>query len=133
MIFGYARVSTPQQSLDEQIEKLRRAGADITVNVLNMGRLDDSAGGKLMRNVVLAFAEFERDMIVTRTQEGKKYAKLHNKNYREGRPKRVITPKYRMIYEYKTSGHSYTETAKAFEISKSTIQRIVKQVESEEQ
>ena len=47
-----------------------------------MGRLDDSAGGKLMRNVVLAFAEFERDMIVTRTQEGKKYAKLHNKNYR---------------------------------------------------
>ena len=106
---------------------------DITGNVINMGRLDDSAGGKLIRNVVLAFAEFERDMIVTRTQEGKKYAKLHNKNYREGRPKRVITPKYRMIYEYKTSGHSYTETAKAFEISKSTIQRIVKQVESEEQ
>ena len=28
MIFGYARVSTPQQSLDEQIEKLRRAGAE---------------------------------------------------------------------------------------------------------
>lgn len=189
MIFGYARVSTQQQSLDEQIEKLRRAGAekiyyekftgrtnkrpefeklkkrllpgdelivtkldrlgrktsettkfldecfkrDITVNVLNMGRLDDSASGKLMRNVVLAFAEFERDMIITRTQEGKKYAKLHNKNYREGRPKRVITPKYRMIYEYKTSGHSYTETAKAFEVSKSTIQRIVKQVESEKE
>ena len=86
-----------------------------------------------MIHIVLAFAEFERDMIVTRTQEGKKYAKLHNKNYREGRPKRVITPKYRMIYEYKTSGHSYTETAKAFEVSKSTIQRIVKQVESEKE
>lgn len=104
---------------------------NITVTVLNMGRLDNSPGGKLMRNVVIAFAEFERDMIVTRTQEGKAYAKSHNTNYREGRPKRRITDKYRAIYEYKKSGHSYTETAKAFEISKSTIQRIVKQIESE--
>ena len=34
-----------------------------------------------------SFAEFERDMIVERTQEGKAIAKL-NPDFREGRPKK---------------------------------------------
>ena len=64
---------------------------NITVNILNMGRLDNTPNGKLMRNIVASFAEFERDMIVSRMEEGKEYAKAHNPNYREGRPKRTIT------------------------------------------
>lgn len=46
-----------------------------------MGRLDNSPGGRLMRNVISSFAEYERDMIVSRTQEGKAYAKQHNPHY----------------------------------------------------
>lgn len=56
------------------------------LNILNMGKFDDSASGKLMRTIFLAFSEFEREMIVQRTQEGKEIARL-NPNYREGRPK----------------------------------------------
>ena len=51
-----------------------------------MGKFDDSASGKLMRTIFLAFSEFEREMIVQRTQEGKEIARL-NPNYKEGRPK----------------------------------------------
>ena len=47
----------------------------ITVHVLNMGLLDNTPTGKLIRTIMLAFAEFERDMIVERTQEGKAIAK----------------------------------------------------------
>ena len=47
----------------------------ITVHVLNMGLLDNTPTGKLIRNIMLAFAEFERDMIIERTQEGKAIAK----------------------------------------------------------
>ena len=38
--------------------------------------------GKLIRNIMLAFSEFERDMIVERTSEGKAIAKM-NPDFRE--------------------------------------------------
>ena len=44
----------------------------INVHVLNMGLMDNTPTGKLIRNILLAFAEFERDMIVERTQEGRR-------------------------------------------------------------
>ena len=57
----------------------------ITVHVLNMGLLDNTPTGKLIRNIMLAFAEFERDMIIERTQEGKAIAR-RQPDFREGRP-----------------------------------------------
>ena len=56
------------------------------LNILNMGKFDDSASGKLMRTIFLAFSEFEREMIVQRTQEGKEIAR-QREDYKEGRPK----------------------------------------------
>ena len=47
----------------------------ITVNVLNLGILSNDSMSTLLRNVLLAFAQFERDMIVERTQEGKTVAR----------------------------------------------------------
>ena len=46
------------------IDKLTKKG--ITVHVLNLGLLDNSPSGHLLRNIMLTFAEFERDMIVDR-------------------------------------------------------------------
>lgn len=103
---------------------------DITVNILNMGKLDNSPNGKLMRNIVASFAEFERDMIVSRMAEGKEYAKEHNLNYREGRPKRRITDRYRKIYEFSQT-HSIKETAQVTSVSESTVKRIKRQVKEE--
>lgn len=40
-------------------------------DVLNLGRIDNTPSGKLIFNVFMSFAQFERDLIVTRTQEGK--------------------------------------------------------------
>ena len=44
----------------------------ISVHVLNMGLMDNTPTGKLIRSILLAFAEFERDMSVERTQEGRR-------------------------------------------------------------
>ena len=42
----------------------------VKINILNMGVIDNtSPQGKLMLTVMLAFAEFERDMIIERTAE----------------------------------------------------------------
>lgn len=103
---------------------------DITVNILNMGKLDNSPNGKLMRNIVASFAEFERDMIVSRMEEGKEYAKAHNPDYKEGRPKRRITDRYRKIYEFSKT-HSIRETAQVTGVSESTVKRIKRQIKEE--
>ena len=43
---------------------------NINVNILNMGKADDTPMGKLLITVLLAFAEFERDMIVEMLKDG---------------------------------------------------------------
>lgn len=105
---------------------------DITVNILNMGKLDNTPNGKLMRNIVSAFAEYERDMIVSRMEEGKEYAKAHNPDYKEGRPKRRITDRYRKVYEV-SQEHSIRETALITGVSESTVKRIKRQVKQEKE
>lgn len=62
----------------------------ITVNVLNMGKVDDTPMGHLLMNVLLSFAEFERDMIVERTQTGKAAAREKGIKV-DGRPKKYDT------------------------------------------
>lgn len=57
----------------------------IKVNILNMGIADNTPMGKLMVTVLLAFAEYERDMIIERLNDGKAEAKAKNPDYREGR------------------------------------------------
>ena len=93
----------------------------ISVEVLNLGRMDDSPNGKLMRQVMLAFAEFERDLIVARTQEGKAIAK-QKEGFREGRPPVYgRTQKEHALELLKT--HSYGQVERLTGISKSTMVR----------
>ena len=87
----------------------------------------------MMLNMLGSFAEFERDLIVTRTQEGKAYAKKTNKGYREGRPKAKLTQRKIDAYNKLMAGKSYKEVAKETEFSKSTLQRIKRQVQEERQ
>lgn len=58
----------------------------VSVHILNMGLIDNTPTGKLITTVLLAFAEFERDMIVERTTQGKAQARLTKPDFREGRP-----------------------------------------------
>lgn len=57
----------------------------IEVNVLNMGKANNTPMGKLMVTVMFAFAEFERDMIVERTTAGKAIKRANDPGWHEGR------------------------------------------------
>lgn len=57
----------------------------VTVHILNLGVLSNSSVNTLMRNVLLAFAQFERDMILERTLEGKAVCRATDPKWREGR------------------------------------------------
>ena len=86
-----------------------------------MGILDDTPASKLVRNIFLAFAEFERDMIVERTQEGKQIARLKS-DYRDGRPKKFRKNQIDHALGLLNS-FSYNQVAEMTGISKSTLIR----------
>ena len=102
----------------------------ITVNVLNLGILDNSSISVLMRNILLSFAQFERDMIVQRTQEGRAIART-KEGYREGRPKKYTGAQLRHAMEL-LKDHSYTQVARMTGISKSTLIREKKKHEGKQ-
>lgn len=93
----------------------------INVYILNMGMIEDSPIGKLILTIMLAFAEFERDLIIERTQEGKEIAKK-NPDYREGRPKKFKRKQIEHALEL-LEEHTYKEVEEITGISKSTLIR----------
>lgn len=104
----------------------------VKINILNMGTIDDTPVGRLIFTVFSAFAQFERDMIVTRTQEGKSYARRHNPKYHEGRPKVYSDEKIWQAYQLHQKGMTYRELSLRTGISISTLRRrftLIKSVE----
>ena len=94
----------------------------ITINVLNLGILSNDSVNTLLRNVLLSFAQFERDMIVQRTQEGKAVARATDPNFREGRPPKFDTEQLDNAMAL-LEDHSYAQVVKLTGINKSTLIR----------
>lgn len=111
----------------ELIESLLQKG--IIVHILNIGIMDSTPTGKLIRNILFSFAEFERDMIVERTQEGKAIAK-QNPDFVEGRPKKYTRQQMTHALELLES-YSYKQVCQMTGISKSTLIREKRRLTSE--
>lgn len=99
----------------------------VRVNVLNLGILDNSSVSTLMRNILLSFAQFERDMIIERTQEGKAIAR-QREDFREGRPKKYGKKQIGHALELLDT-HSYKQVEEITGISKSTLIRAKRRLE----
>lgn len=76
----FARTATEGVDLIKEL-----LGRGVSVHVLNMGLVEDTPTGRLTLTIMMAFAEYERDMIVERLNDGKEEAKAKNPNYKEGR------------------------------------------------
>lgn len=101
----------------------------VNVNVLNMGLMNNSPTGKLIMNVMFAFAEFERDMIVQRTTEGKEIAKTRE-GYKEGRPKIELDPREfkELLSRQKEGKLTVAECCEVLCISRSTWYEKIREV-----
>lgn len=102
------------------VKELHERG--ITIHILNMGIADSTPMGKLMVTMLLAFAEFERDMIVERTQAGKAVARAKGKRV-DGRPKKFSPQQMNHAMTLLDEGNSYTAVEEMTGISKSTLIR----------
>ena len=75
-----------------------------------------------MVTMLLAFAAFERDMIVERTQDGKAVARANGKQV-DGRPKKFSRAQRDLAMQLLEGGDSYSEVERKTGISKSTLVR----------
>lgn len=98
---------------------------NVKIHILNMGLIEDTPMGRLIVTNLLAFAEFEREMIIERTQAGKAVART-KKGFREGRPKKYDIKKLDnalSMLSINGGKYSYKEVEEITDISKSTLIR----------
>jgi len=110
----------------EIIDKLIKQ--NIKIHILNMGLIEDTPMGRLIVTNLLAFAEFERAMIVERTQTGKAIAKT-KAGFKEGRPPKFTKAQLNAaVVKLNALGGdlSYKEVEKEYKISKSSLVREVR-------
>lgn len=97
----------------------------VRIHILNMGLIENTPMGRLIVTNLLAFAEFERAMIIERTQSGKAIAKS-KEGFIEGRPK-LYTKKQLdnalSMLIINGGEYSYKEVSELLNISKSTLIR----------
>jgi len=95
------------------------ASRGIRVHCLALGGVDlTSAAGKMTMQVLSAVAEFERDLLIERTQSGLKRAKAQGKAI--GRP---VAASADEVQALKAQGLSQSQTAAKLSISLATVKR----------
>lgn len=102
------------------VEKL--AGEGIRVHCLALGGTDlTSPAGKMTMGVIAAVAEFERDLLIERTQAGLSRAKAEGKAL--GRPMTLTVEQQAEIAGKRKAGISIRALAKEYGTSLASIQR----------
>ena len=105
------------------IEKLEKMG--VRVHCLALGGVDlTSSAGKMTMNVINAVAQFERDLLIERTQSGLSRAKSQGKKL--GRPSAFSTEEQQLVREKIENGDTVSAIAREFNTSRQTIMRIRK-------
>lgn len=99
------------------------AGIGVRVHCLALGGVDlTSAAGRMTMQVIAAVAEFERDLLIERTQAGLARAKAQGKAL--GRPQSLSGAEAATARERLAAGEAVAVVARAFNTSRQTIMRI---------
>jgi putative DNA-invertase from lambdoid prophage Rac len=97
----------------------------VRVHCLALGGVDlTSAAGRMTMGVIAAVAEFERDLLIERTQSGLSRAKAAGKAL--GRPQTLSNDQQEAIRRDRAAGVSLGVLSKQYAVSRAAIQRVEK-------
>lgn len=139
MKFGYARVSTQDQSLSLQLDALDHYGVDETFEAKGIhfvsiqDRIDTiTAMGRFFFRMLASIAELERDIISERTKDGLTAARARGRN--GGRPKVDLKKIELAIKMYESKDYSLSQIKTATGIGATTLYRYLekKKISSKE-
>ncbi|MFL9892413.1 recombinase family protein [Paraburkholderia sp. RL17-381-BIF-C] len=112
-----------RNAMDVRATVEQLAGAGVRVHCLALGGVDlTSAAGRMTMQVISAVAEFERDLLIERTQSGLRRAKAEGKVF--GRPAALSVEQRNAVLRQLASGASVASLAKEFSTSRQTIMRV---------
>lgn len=101
---------------------------NVTFKILNMGTFDNTPQGTMALTMFLAFSEYERSMIIERTQAGKAIART-KEGYKEGRPRKFTEKQLDhalSLLIVNGGDYSYNGVSEITGISKSTLIRAMR-------
>jgi putative DNA-invertase from lambdoid prophage Rac len=103
------------------VEQLASLG--VRVHCLALGGVDlTSPAGKMTMQVIAAVAEFERDLLIERTQSGINRAKAAGKQF--GRPPALTLEKRSSVLKKLAEGQNVSALAREFNTTRQTIMRV---------
>lgn len=123
------RLARNTQDALQLAEELTSKG--VTLNILNMGKFDNSPLGKVMFTMFSAFAEYELAMITERLQGGREWKRQNDPTYLDGRKRKLTPNQMNLMYEhYKSGQETIQEIADSFGIkSRKTVYNYIKRYE----
>ena len=112
-----------RNAMDVRATVERLEGDGVRVHCLALGGVDlTSPAGKMTMQVINAVAEFERDLLIERTNAGISRARAEGKTF--GRPSALTATQQAQVTAQLSSGVSVAQIAKNFTTSRQTIMRI---------
>ena len=112
------RIGRDSIDVQQTVERFQREG--IRLVVLQLGNLDlTSSAGALMVKMLAAVADFERDLIIERTQAGQARARAAGTHM--GRPSKTTPDQQRAIREALAAGETVSSMATSYQVSRATI------------
>lgn len=112
-----------RNAMDVRATVERLATIGVRVHCLALGGVDlTSAAGKMTMGVISAVAEFERDLLIERTQSGLRRAKAEGKTF--GRPSALSEAQRAAVVEKLNAGSSVAQIAREMKTSRQTIMRV---------
>lgn len=115
------RLGRNAMDVDSTVSKLASLG--VRVHCLQLGGVDlTSPAGAMTMRVLSAVAQFERDLLIERTQAGLARAKAEGKTL--GRKAALSPTRQSEVLARRKAGESLGALAKAFGVSRAAIQRI---------
>ena len=112
-----------RNAMDVRATVERLAAIGVRVHCLALGGVDlTSPAGRMTMGVIAAVAEFERDLLVERTQSGLSRAKAQGKVL--GRPKSIDREACKQVVERLKAGEAVAALAREYGTSRQSIMRI---------
>ena len=112
------RIGRDSIDVQQTVERFQNEG--IRLVVLQLGNLDlTSSAGALMVKMLAAVADFERDLIIERTQAGQARARAAGTHM--GRPAKTTPDQQRAIREALAAGATVSSLAASYQVSRATI------------
>ncbi|MFM0135677.1 recombinase family protein [Caballeronia grimmiae] len=115
------RLGRNAMDVRQTVENLAKMG--VRVHCLALGGADlTSAAGKMTMGVLTAVAEFERDLLIERTQAGLQRAKSEGKKL--GRPAALSDAQKKQVIERLAAGETVYAVAKSLDVARQVIMRV---------